>query len=58
LVIYLEGKDVKEIMFYKKPDATLYPLESAPRNELKLKDFIWLEHLRPLKKEDIFTWIE
>ncbi len=58
LVIYLEGKDVKEIMFLTKPDAVLYPLETAPRNELILKNFVWLEHLRPLKKEDIFTWDE
>jgi lipopolysaccharide export system protein LptA len=58
LVIHLEGKDVKEIMFYKKPDAILYPLESAPKNELKLKSFKWLEHHRPLKKEDIFTWTD
>lgn len=58
LVIHLEGKDVKEIMFFKKPDAILYPLESAPKNELRLKNFKWLEHYRPLKKEDIFTWTE
>jgi lipopolysaccharide export system protein LptA len=58
LVIHLDGKDVQEIMFYTKPDAILYPLETAPRNELRLKNFVWLEHHRPLKKEDIFIWSE
>ena len=58
LVIHLEGKDVKEIMFYTKPDAILYPLETVPPNELKLKNFVWLERYRPLKKEDIFIWSE
>jgi lipopolysaccharide export system protein LptA len=58
LIIYLEENEIKEIIFYTKPDATLYPLEKAPQNELKLKDFIWLDRYRPYKKEDIFTWIE
>ncbi len=35
LVIHLDGKDVKEIMFYTKPDAILYPLETVPPNEHK-----------------------
>ena len=58
LVIFLEDNEVKEIIFYTKPDAILYPLDKAPQNELKLKDFIWLELHRPAKKEDIFTLIE
>ena len=58
LVIFLEENDIKDIIFYTKPDATLFPLEKAPQNELILKDFIWLEHYRPKQKEDIFTWIE
>ncbi len=58
LVIFLEENEIKDIIFYTKPDATLFPLEKAPQNELILKDFIWLERHRPQQKEDIFTWVE
>ncbi len=54
LVIFLKGNKVQEIIFYTKPDATLYPLDKAPQNELRLKDFVWLEKYRPANKEDIF----
>jgi lipopolysaccharide export system protein LptA len=54
LVIHLADGKVNTISFLKKPDATLYPLESAPINELILKDFKWLESARPKNKEDIF----
>ena len=54
LVIFLKGNEVQDIIFYTKPDATLYPLDKAPQNELRLKDFVWLEKYRPANKEDIF----
>jgi lipopolysaccharide assembly outer membrane protein LptD (OstA) len=54
LVIFLKDNEVKEIIFYTKPDAVLYPLDKAPQNELKLKDFVWLEKYRPARKEEIF----
>jgi lipopolysaccharide export system protein LptA len=54
LVIFLKGNEVQEISFYTKPDATLFPLDKAPQNELRLKDFVWLEKYRPANKEDIF----
>jgi lipopolysaccharide export system protein LptA len=55
LNIYLTGGKVSTITFLKKPDGILYPLETAPKNELVLKGFTWLEHIRPMRKEDIFT---
>lgn len=54
LKIYMEDGKVSTITFLKKPDGKLYPLESAPKNELVLQGFEWLENLRPLSKEDIF----
>jgi hypothetical protein len=58
LVIFIENKKVKKIKFYPKPDATLYPLEKAPKDELILKGFIWLDYYRPKSKDDIFLWGE
>ena len=55
IIIYLTDGKVSTISFLKKPDGKLYPLEDAPRNELVLKGFQWLDKLRPLSKEDLFV---
>ncbi len=54
MVIYTKEKKVQQITFITKPAATLYPLFELPAKELLLKDFIWRQSERPLKKEDIF----
>jgi hypothetical protein len=56
LMIFLEDKKVQKINFYKKPTATLYPLDKAPAEELILKDFKWLGKRRPLSRNDVFRW--
>jgi lipopolysaccharide export system protein LptA len=54
LIIFLKEGKVNSITFLKKPDAVLYPLETAPINELILKGFQWFNELRPIDKNDIF----
>ncbi len=54
LIIFLKDGKVNTISLLKKPDAVLFPIESAPVNELILKGFQWLEELRPRDKDDIF----
>jgi lipopolysaccharide export system protein LptA len=54
LVIFIVDGKVSTIKFLKKPDATLYPIETAPINELTLKGFVWLDDIRPKNKSDIF----
>jgi lipopolysaccharide export system protein LptA len=54
LIIYIVNGKVNSIVFLRKPDATLYPLETAPINELILKGYKWYGDLRPFNKEDIF----
>jgi lipopolysaccharide export system protein LptA len=54
LVIYLSEGKVSTIKFLKKPDATLYPISTAPINEMTLKGFLWLDDSRPKSKNDIF----
>lgn len=56
--IFVEERQVTDIFYYDKPDATLYPEEEIPPNELKLRDFKWLEKERPRNKQDIFFWFE
>ncbi len=56
LNIYLKDKKMNHITFITKPEATLYPLDKIDVKELKLKDFNWRGHERPLKVADIFVW--
>jgi lipopolysaccharide export system protein LptA len=58
LVIYRENKKINKIVFLTKPDAVLYPLEKAPAEELKLRDFKWYTLSRPKSKYDIFGWTD
>ncbi len=57
LIIFLKDNKVEEIRFINKPQASLYPLELAPPEEVILKDFKWSQKARPLNKEDIFNWV-
>jgi lipopolysaccharide export system protein LptA len=57
LIIFMKDNNVEEIRFINKPQATLYPLELAPPEEVILKDFKWCLKARPVSKEDIFNWV-
>jgi lipopolysaccharide export system protein LptA len=54
LTIHLKNNKPDDIRFYVKPTGTTYPLTMAPPEELILKDFKWLQGMRPKSKEDIF----
>jgi lipopolysaccharide export system protein LptA len=54
LTIWLKENKPDKISFQVKPIGTLYPLNTAPEDELILKDFKWLEALRPKNRNDIF----
>ena len=56
LIIYLTNGEVERINFKKEPDATLYPLSMANKDELILEGFQWLDNRRPKHKYDIFKW--
>ncbi|HLO57361.1 MAG TPA: OstA-like protein [Bacteroidales bacterium] len=54
LTIHLKNNKPDDIRFYVKPNGVTYPLTVAPPEELILKDFKWLQDMRPAKMEDIF----
>ncbi|MDA3954026.1 MAG: organic solvent tolerance protein OstA [Bacteroidales bacterium] len=54
LKIYMNNGFLSRINLIKEPAGTLYPLDQL--EEKKLKDFRWLEQLRPKSKKDIFYW--
>jgi lipopolysaccharide export system protein LptA len=54
LLITVKENKPDVIRFITKPSAVLYPLDTAPKEELILKDFKWLESSRPKDRMDIF----
>ncbi len=56
ITIFVEDNQIKKIIFYKQPNATLYPLEQINPAEFKLDYFKWYEGIRPLSPEDIFKF--
>lgn len=54
LKIYMKDGQVGRINMIKQPTGTLYPLGEL--EQTKLKDFQWLETLRPKSKKEIFIW--
>jgi len=54
MVLYFDStRGVQRIYFITEPDATLYPLSQFPKEESRLRNFVWLESLRPKSKEDL-----
>ena len=54
--IRFREKEIKQIVYFEKPVATLYPDAELPAEERILKNFKWLSDRRPMKREDIFVW--
>lgn len=52
-VLLTEGK-VSTVTFLDRPDATLYPLEKVPPEELRMKGSDWRGDERPADRADIF----
>ncbi len=47
MIIYVDSNRVRKIKFISKPDGNMYPINQAPQDELRLKDFQWLDAERP-----------
>ncbi len=58
MIIVLDSNEIKTITFLSQPTATLFPLDKVSKDELILDGYRWYGGIRPIKKEDIFTWKE
>lgn len=58
ITVLFKDSQVQEVIFRKNPSGTMYPPDQLPKEELYLKDFNWLQHIRPTDKTDIFRWRE
>jgi hypothetical protein len=54
--IFVADRQITDIFYFDKPDATLFPEEEIQPNELRLRDFKWHDAERPKTSEDIFLW--
>lgn len=52
--IRLKNNELQTINYKSSPNEKMYPKEKISKEQEKLKDFIWLEDLRPVDKFDIF----
>ncbi|OFY63675.1 MAG: hypothetical protein A2V64_12340 [Bacteroidetes bacterium RBG_13_43_22] len=52
--IYVDDGKITEIYEYQQPEGVIDPPSLAPRNNLHLDGFIWMDSLRPKKITDIF----
>ncbi|MBO4985447.1 MAG: hypothetical protein J6C87_07395 [Bacteroides sp.] len=56
LRMYLKERRMERGVFLGKTTGTMYPMDQIPADKYKLPSFVWLSHIRPLSKEDIFIW--
>ncbi len=54
ITVGLDSGKVTTVSFITQPDATLYPLAKAPKEEMRLEGFFWNAAARPEDREDIF----
>lgn len=55
LTVWFNGDGVDRATFRNKPESTIFPLSDVNDSEMRLKNFVWLEHKRPKKKSDILV---
>jgi len=58
MTIHLNDNKIEKIWFYEKPDGETIPIEQVTNEQVTLKDFVWYDYIRPMKREDIFFWKE
>ena len=56
MIIYFHEGEINGITYIDKVDGAIFPYFDLLPQDLILRDFIWIEGRRPLKKEDVFNW--
>ena len=58
MVIYREDGQVQRIDFIGSPDGAFLPDKDADPEDMRLRNFVWLDVLRPHQLKDIFIWVD
>lgn len=56
LNLYRKDGKMERIVFITKPVGTFTPMFLIEPSKMRLSNFVWLGHMRPRDKEDIFNW--
>ncbi|MCD8165576.1 MAG: hypothetical protein LUE93_05285 [Bacteroides sp.] len=56
LNMYLEERKLERMVMSPKSNGVLYPMDQIPPDKYRLANFVWLDYMRPLNKDDIFEW--
>ena len=56
LILYLKNNSIDRISYINTPNAILIPIEDVISEDAFLKDFKWLNYLKPNQKSDVFDW--
>ena len=56
LNVYLKDQKMTKMRMSPSSNGTLYPLSKMTSDKMYLKNFNWLDYIRPTSKEDIFVW--
>ena len=54
--MYISAERQLERIWMPKAQGTIYPMTQIPADKYQLPSFVWLDNLRPKRKEDIFEW--
>jgi lipopolysaccharide export system protein LptA len=55
IMIRIRERQITDITYYKTGDGSVTPLFMKDPKETRLKNFVWLEYLCPVDKQDIYT---
>lgn len=56
LNLYRKDGKMERIVFITKPVGTFTPMFLIEPSKMTLANFVWLGHMRPVSKNDIFNW--
>lgn len=57
LDMYIKHRKLDKAVMRPKTTGTTYPMDQIPEEQLFLPNYVWLDYMRPHRKEDIFEWI-
>ena len=55
LTIWVNNNKLERLKIWPSPEGTLTPIPDLTPQMKFLKDFVWLDYIRPLSKDDIYT---
>lgn len=56
IILFIDERKVTGIRFLSNPDAQLFPPDEMEEEEKRLRNFKWLDDIRPFSREDVFFW--